>query len=297
VLDISVSVPIRTASRYEFHCALRRERTLRARLRAGSGDAAARRSELRFGFRATNYEIVHHDVWDGFYPLFFLTRNGGPLFNKGHDRARIHFDYPISAVVRDFYIRRAADFGIEVEVEAKTTESRFDTETSGDVLAFGGGKDSRLLLGLLNELGRDPVVFTAKSDRASDIDDIRVTESVNGALVDRLMPSLMALPRTFWWGGTIGDVHHEVPWQQIYDMASPGPLGDWSDLFAALGADIKIQAPLTVLPYNGDPADAPRPLPGTIRGSGQHSARSSQREELAHRATEDPLRILHRGAA
>ncbi len=119
MLDIEVLAPTRTDSLYEFRCELRPQRSLEGRRRARdpSGDVA---SELRFGFRATNFEIPHHEVWDGLYPLFFLTRNGGPLFNKGYDQARIRFEYPIPAVVRDFYVGRAADFGIEITVEVNS---------------------------------------------------------------------------------------------------------------------------------------------------------------------------------
>ena len=251
MLEIEVLRPTKTESLYEFRCDLRPRRTLRDRLRRdGPERARLEPSELQFGYRARNFTIRHHELWDGFYPLFFLTRNGGPLYNKGFDRAHIRFEYAISPVVRDFFIARAASFGFAVTVEADTADLRFDGTASGDVLAFGGGKDSRLLLGLLREFGIEPTVITAKGAYATDLPDALVTESLHGALADRIMPSFMAMGRHFYFGATIGDIHVRTPWQQHYDLASPGPLDEMSKLLGELGSDTQIIAPLTPLPYN-----------------------------------------------
>lgn len=251
MLDIEVRKPVRTETRYEHHCIVRPGRSPRPRLlRLSSGGAGERPTELRFGFRALNFAIRHHEVWDGLYPLFYLTRNGGPLFGTPHDLARIRFAYPISAAVRDFYVQRAADFGFEIVVEAPTLEARLDEPTAGHVLAFGGGKDSRLVLGLLRELGRDPLVITAGAANAHDLPDALVVEPLTDALADRVMPSLMALGRHFSYGSGLGEVHLETPWQQYYDMGSPRSLAQLSALMASLGIETHAHAPAAGLPYN-----------------------------------------------
>jgi hypothetical protein len=127
---------------------------------------------------------------------------------------------------------------------------RLTGSASGDVLAFGGGKDSRLMLGLLREMGLDPTIITAKGANAVDLPEAQVTESIHGALADRIMPSFMAMGRRFWFGATIGDVHRETPWHQHYDLAAPEPLAALSTLLRSLGSDTEMLVPLTMVPYN-----------------------------------------------
>jgi hypothetical protein len=258
VLDIEVLAPTRTETLYAFRCLLRPQRSPVHRLPVGrllrraSARTSDQPSELRFGFRATNFAIPHHEVWDGLYPLFFLTRNGGPLFNSGHDRARIRFGYPIPSAVRDFYVRRAADFGIEITIDAATSDGRLDRPTDGTVLAFGGGKESRLLLGILREVGLGPRPVASGAANATDIPEALVTEalSANDALADRVMPSLMALGRHLHVGLGLGTVHLETPWQQYYDLGSAHALAALSELLATLGIDTHVHAVASVLPYN-----------------------------------------------
>ncbi|MEA2025279.1 MAG: hypothetical protein U9O18_01175, partial [Chloroflexota bacterium] len=201
MLDIDVQAPLRTLTAYEFDCEVRPRRSLRQRLTRHRGDTPSEPAELRFGYHATNFEIEHHDAWDGFYALYFLTRNGGPLFARGYDRAHIRLRFPVATVVRRFFIRRAADFGIDITVQAPAAPLRLDRPTRGHVLAFGGGKESRLILGLLRESEVEPEVVTSMPVRATDIQGALVTESVHGAIADRLMPGLMRLPRHFYCGG------------------------------------------------------------------------------------------------
>ncbi len=252
MLDIEVREPNRTPTRYEFDCVVRRgagswRQHIRRRLRP-------RKSyELRFGFRALNFEIDHHAVWDSFYPLFYLTRNGGPLFGTHHDRAWIRFEYPIDTTVREFFIRRAADFGISITIEGPAADIRLDRPTQGDVIAFGGGKESRLILGLLRELGSDPIVFASGADMAADIPEARITEPVNGlpgVLADRVMPTYMTLGRRQFHGAGFGDVHRVGPWHQHYDVSAPAAVAQTSRLFTRLGADVELVVPVSVLPFN-----------------------------------------------
>lgn len=254
-LRIDVPPPVKTASRYEFQCVLRGPPwSPREVVRRLTGTAVGRVwpsvRTLRFGFDAVNFEIRHHEIWDSVYPLMFLTRNGGPLFGTRHRRATIRFRYPITEKVRAFYVRRARDFGIEIEVQADTTDRRFDGVTEGHVLAFGGGKDSRLLLGLLREAGYTPRSVTAGQRHALDLDDVRCVEPLHGALADRVMPALMAGGRHFYFGSGLGEVHRRVPWQQYYDWASPAALAELSALLRALGVEMDAHAPAAVLPYN-----------------------------------------------
>ncbi len=254
-LDIEVLPPVKTANRYEFRCVLggpswsAREivRRIGGAMLRGAWPSAR---ELRFGFGAVNHAIRHHELWDSIYPLMFLTRNGGPLFNTRHTRATIRFRYPIAEKVRAFYVRRARDFGIAIDVQADTTDRSCDCPTEGHVVAFGGGKDSRLIYGVLREAGHQPRPVTAGAANAPDLDDVRCVETLHGALANRVMPALMSGGRHFYFGSGLGEVHRRVPWQQYYDWASPVALAEFSGLLRALGVEMHAHAPAAVLPYN-----------------------------------------------
>ena len=186
------------------------------------------------------------------YPLYYLTRNGGPLFNKGHDRARIRLDYPASRSVVEFYIERASRFGLQIDVDAPSVDIGLEPIDGTRVLAFGGGKDSRLILGVLRELGIEPQLMTAGSSPA-DQPGCLITRSIpdaQGALASRIMPVLMQVPRHLYLGLGLGEAHREMPWQQYYDMASRRALTEWSRMFGSLGVTIDMHTPVSVLPYN-----------------------------------------------
>ena len=255
MLDIDVLTPIKTDSTYEFSCDLRPRRSIRSRLLSGSDTRKIPPPRIRFGFEARDFAIRHHAIWDAFYPLFFLTRNGGPLFGTGWDRARIRFGYPIPAAVSGFFVRRAAHLGIEIKVEADATEVRFEEPTSGHVQAFGGGKESRLLLGLLRELGLEPTVMSSQASRASDVPGALTSKAIGsgaaeGELVDRIMPSLMQGGRHLYYGAGLGEANLETPWHQHYDMASPARIAELAALLTDLGAPTEMHVPAVVLPSN-----------------------------------------------
>lgn len=244
---------MRSADAYLFTCSTSKSLHLASTERGRSADADDAPSVVNFGFTAQNFVIRHHPVWDSLYPLLFLTRNGGPLFNRGHDRALIRFDYPVSHAVADFYTRRAASMGIDVEIDADTVDVGFDGTATGPVLAFGGGKDSRLILGLTRELAEEPRLFLAGERGSADLPQTFVSHSVpktEGTLADRLMPSLMARPRVLYLGGGLGEAHRETPWQQYYDVSSPCALAEWSEMLRALGLPTQLRAPLAILPFN-----------------------------------------------
>jgi len=248
VLEIEVQAPVRSSSAYEFTATVRERRPLRDRLRSPRTTGDPVRS--RFGYRASNFEIRHHEAWDGFYALFFLTRNSGPIFGHHHEQARIKLHFPIASVVRDFFIRRARDLGYQVSVEAPTAQLAVDRDTQGHVLAFGGGKESRLILGMLREQRIDPTVVTSMPGRARDIPGVLHTESLSGAIANRLMPALMLLGRHAYYGAGLGEAHLRTPWQQHYDLASRRGRDQLSGLLAAVGVATEIHAPTVVLPAN-----------------------------------------------
>lgn len=251
MLDIQVLPPKKSDSLFEFGCVLRpvlSQAEYEHEPRQTPSDA--HESQIRFGYRAVNFRIRHHEVWDAFFPLYYLTRNGGPLFNKGYDRAHIRFEYPVAKVVRDHFVQRAADFGIHIDVEATVTSARLDQPTSGAVLAFGGGKDSRLILEMLRELGVEPTVMTARDAISSPLPESLVAEPIHGVLSERIMPSFMALGRRFYFGAGLGEAHHVSPWQQYYDNSSEIGRRQMSVLLSELGVQMEIVTPVLVLPYN-----------------------------------------------
>jgi len=255
MLEIEVLPPRKTDTVYEYQCVLRAgPRTAREVLRGArsflAGGTFRCCSTLRFGFEAVNYAIRHDRCWDSIYPLMYLTRNGGPLFNSHRDEATIVFRYPILAAVRDFYVGRAANMGLRIEVEGSVYESTARLGTDGHVLAFGGGKESRMILGALRELGRAPVIVTAGAENVRDLPGALVANSLSGVLADRVMPALMCLGRHFYFGSGLGGAHRRSPWQQYFDWGSPQALRELSALLAKLGIDMRAEAPASVLPYN-----------------------------------------------
>lgn len=205
----------------------------------------------RLGFSSDNFSIPHLEVWDSFLPLMHITRNGGPLYNRGIDHADVEFGFPVPQQVADFFIRRAQSFGLSIEIHADTTPMVFERQTSGVAVFFGGGKDSRLLLGTLNEVGRRPRVVAAWGQRyAADIPYALTVEPHYFAMPNRLIPGLMLLPSIVYHGSALSEIHIERPWQQYYDISAWQPLRETSKMFASLGLDISIRAPQSIVPTN-----------------------------------------------
>ncbi len=253
---LDVHPPVRTIDRYEFHCEVRgvplTATTAGRRLRAlAQGLESPLRDQLRFGFRAVNFRIAHHEIWDSVFPLLFLTRNGGPLFNRGHRIAVIRVHYPVLERVRAFYVQRAARMGLDVTIEADTIERTYDVAGTGAIQTFGGGKESRLLFGLLRELARTPRVTTGGAGHApADVGPVEVSEPLWGALAERVMPALMSGAAQVYFGGSLGEAFRQNPWHQYYDMASPEGQREFNSLLMSLGANVALQGPLVVLPPN-----------------------------------------------
>lgn len=251
MLEITVPKPICANNRYEWTCVAKPVSAWRSRLGRRAGVPGPQ--EVRFGFTAQNFDIHHQPVWDSIYPLFFITRNGGPLFNRGVEGARVRMEYPVSQAVADFYVRRAASFGLKLDIRARMVDLELEPAEGGRVLAFGGGKESRMLLGATRELGTEPRLVAAGDPPPPDLPEALVTHSIpgpEGVLANRIMPALMQVPCHLYLGLGFGAAHLEKPWHQYYDMASPRALAEWAGLFRQLGADITFHSPASVLPYN-----------------------------------------------
>jgi hypothetical protein len=207
-------------------------------------------STVSFGFRTHGWRIPHHPVWDAIYPLMYLTRNGGPLFGSRHRQARIRMGYPIPTSVRDFFVRRAHDLGLDVTIDSRPSSAAFDGTTTGRVLAFGGGKESRVILGMLRETGRDPLVVSAWARNVPDLPDALVSDPDGIALVDRIMPAFMRRGEHLYLGGTLGGAHRATPWHRYFDVSAPAPLRETSDLLASVGLPTRLHSPLAIAPPN-----------------------------------------------
>ena len=219
--------------------------------------------EKQFGFTALNYDIKHLEIWDNIYPLLHLLGDGGPIFGK-HTEAHIHFNFSLNRNVRDFFIIRAKKMGVEIKITADDlNEKVFNISTEGNALAFGGGKDSRLLYGILNEKFGEVETYSAPLNPypnstlfCLDNEDFismggkNVSPVCRNTIWNRIMPALMSQKRNVFLGGVLGDVELTTPWQQYYDCMSQYALLDFSLLLKDLGIEMNFCAPLNILPHN-----------------------------------------------
>lgn len=254
MLVIDVGPPLRTEDRYEFECQVRHHRPLRRRiLRPRSAtitkpDVPPR--VVRFGFRTSGWRLEHHPVWDAIYPLLSLTRNGGPLFGTRHRRATIRMACATPVAVRDFFVRRAHDLGLEVTIQGETSHATFDGSARRRVIAFGGGKESRAILGMLRETGDDPVIVSSWARNVPDLPHALVSDPMGPALIDRVMPALMSRGRDLYLGGTLGGSHRTHPWHRYFDVSAPAPLRETARMLAAVGLPTVLHSPLAIVPPN-----------------------------------------------
>jgi hypothetical protein len=203
------------------------------------------------GFDSPNYQIPHHEIFDTYYPLMWITRNGGPLFKSKYSSAVITSDFPLHSKLVDFFVNRARNFGLKIDVSGQLFDRTYDVTTSGSLLLFGGGKDSRLLLGTLAELGHNVTPISANGfEWASGVKNSLTYKTNNFSMADRIVPALMLRPSTIYHGSGLGEVHLTLPWQQYYDISSPNALIETASLLKGIGWDVKFEAPQSVLPYN-----------------------------------------------
>ncbi len=237
MLDIFIRRPVKADTRYILPIEIR------------TTDGAVTHQEI--GVRASTFAIPHHEVWDSFLPLMWVSRNGGPLFNKPVTSARVRAAFPLHSRIARFFEARAAAFGLQMHVDSPEFYRTYDVATGGEALLFGGGKDSRLLLGSLREIGHNPRIISARgAENAHDLPEALCFDPANFSMPNRIVPALMLRPRVVYQGCGLGEVHHHSPWQQYYDISAAEALRDTSELLQSLGFDITFLGPQAVLPYN-----------------------------------------------
>lgn len=243
---------------------------------AQPGEAPATK---RIGFIARNFTLPHLELWDSFLPLMWLTRNGGPLFGRDGAKAVVRADFPLNAAIVAFFEQRARDFGIGIDVVSPTTVQTFDVQTKGSCVLFGGGKDSRLLLGTLRELGDSPAVVSgAGAHYARDIEGALSFDLLNIAMPNRIVPAFMLGFKDVYHGSGLGEVHIAKPWwQQYYDISAPAPVAATNRLLQSLGVDVTVHVPQCILPYNLVQLILARRYPDLYRG--QISVEPEERSE------------------
>lgn len=235
--QIAVHAPLKTSREYVFSLDI--------------GDPNGGLATTEIGIRDASFPIPHAPVWDTYYPLMFIIRRGGPLFGIDGAKATIKFDYPASLPVVDFFVERARYMGVSIDVASTTKEITLDAQTSGDLLLFGGGKDSRLLLGMLRELGDKISVISARGAYyAADINGALIYDTVDWRMPSRIVPALMTCPKNVYHGAALGEVHETTPWHQYMDISTPHALSATSQLLKRIGVDTTFHVPLAVLPYN-----------------------------------------------
>ena len=180
-----------------------------------------------------------------------LIRGGGPIFGSEYSKCYFLFKYPILEEVKKFYIKRAKNYGLDLTVDAETYNRTFDVVTAGNALTFGGGKDSRLVLGLLNETGYQPVIYNANfgTDIIPDL-DVKRAKTLQYGITNRMMPAFMSLSKKVFIGSGLGEAHYNNPWHEYYEWASPVVMKEFSTLLSSLGIEMEFISPAAVLPYN-----------------------------------------------
>lgn len=265
-MKIQIARPVKTETRCEFSMQV-----------SVAGDSR----EVRTGFESRNFAIPHHEVWDAILPLMFVTRNGGPVFNRHDGPVRVALEYPVPRLAAEFFEDRARDFGLDIEITSPRVDVTYDLKTSGEMVLFGGGKDSRLLLGSLRELGRDPAVACAEgATYARDIEGARVYDTIGFAMPARMVPGMMLLPRIIHHGSGLGEIHQRTPWQQYFDISAPPALARTNRFLAAIGIDTQFVAPQCILPYNLVQAILARRYPELYAGQVSISPGSKDKKNL-----------------
>lgn len=236
-MNIKISRPKKTLSSYQFQ------------IEVYSSKQEDNRHVI--GILDSNFEIPHHEVWDSVLPLMYATRNGGPIFNKTSEPVQIEIDYPVATAAADFFEQRSHNMGLDVSIVSPRKLITFDLSTKGDVLLFGGGKDSRLLLGSLQEIGKNPTIVSARgSEYASDLEGVKSYQTIGFSMPLRIVPGLMLRPKNVYHGSGLGEVHLHTPWQKFFDISAPQPLFETSQMLKSLGLDISFEVPQCVLPFN-----------------------------------------------
>jgi len=202
-------------------------------------------------------------VWDTFFPLFLLTREDGPCFTNRKwpwfekvapsvSSCRIRLQFPAIRKVCNFFTDRCSKgWGFTLRCDRpKDIEPPRPYASSGDCLALGNGKDSRMLLGALRETGRTPTVYGHMRGEVNGI-AVRRSDGFSGYFAERVMPTLMSGSSHIYWGMGSGEAWYSgTPWQLFHDVSAHVRLSEISSLLQSVGIGVSIHAPLAVLPYN-----------------------------------------------
>jgi hypothetical protein len=210
--------------------------------------SAGKPNKLRhFGFRA-EFEIPHGTLWDTLYPLMYITRNGGPVFNKVDV-----FEYPVVLEVRAVIREKCKMQGIKLTIDAPCTTRATSAEPLFDcVVGFGGGKESSLNCGVTRELGYSPRMMMGSPNPKTPAKrwnwpDMVWTIPVNKGVTDRLLPQMMC-GRVLYHGSCLDDSMKTKPWHQYYDIGCQESWDTMNAMFKRLGADRTVYTPLECLP-------------------------------------------------
>jgi hypothetical protein len=206
----------------------------------------------KFGFRMNRVDLPHGTVWDTLYPLLYLTRNGGPVFNK-HDQVGILFDYPVVDEVVETMKQRCRSQGIELQVSAPdSVEPTFGAPVWDHVVGFGGGKESSLICGMARELGYSPMMLMGSPRPSTPAkrwtwDDIRFFRPLNKGVSDRLVVQLMC-GANLYHGSCLDDSMRTTPWHQYFDIGSQEGWNQMNAMFDRLGMGRRVYTPLEPVP-------------------------------------------------
>jgi hypothetical protein len=236
---VRVHKPRKTKTSYRFECSC-------------SAPPSWRNVSITFGFESVGWQIEHEPIWDSLYPMMVLSGSSGPFF-YAVKAVRVAFDYPVDRTVVRYYRRQSAHMSLPFIVTSPLTDVRFQGPAQGMHLAMGGGKDSRLLWGMLREIGETPSMnhsILRGASAAADIGGVRMSRGVRGTLMDRIVPGLMLRPSMFYMGHAIGETHHSEPWHDAYDLGGWPAQKAFGRMLASLGAQVNVRTPIAVLPYN-----------------------------------------------
>ncbi|QFT58094.1 hypothetical protein FIU94_04600 [Sulfitobacter sp. THAF37] len=207
--------------------------------------------DYTFGFQDPAGAIKHHPIWDGLYPLLELTNIGGPVFGKFSGLVEFSFDFAVSDRVAAYFEAIGPQLGFDIRVTTERTELNFDTSLGGNIVTMGGGKDSRLMLGTLRELGLSPKIVSANSSRLIEgLQNVRSIETIGKRLTSRMLPAMMELPNNIYHGSGLGEAHLNRPLHRYSSYGSPFALKRLNALLKSLGTSTELHAPQSVLPYN-----------------------------------------------
>lgn len=202
-----------------------------------------------FGFESLNYAIEHHWVWDSFYPVVMLVCECTPFTADHGESITVEFDYPVHEYLPSFLHRLAHNRGMDVTVRAETFSRSADIQGKGSVIAFSGGKESRLLLGLVQEFGEQPTLANDDIDHVTGIECMksRGCPKTGWLLPNRLMPGLMLQPAKWYYGGSLEYAQQHTPWHEYYDFGSLNGLVLYENYLWSMGVDMQLLTPLAPL--------------------------------------------------